>query len=358
MNKLLIFGACCMASLTFSTSAKNYWNWDCESLKSASSRISGFDGTSKLVTTDPRSGKYCLQHESVGNDNGNQQAGAKVGGYDIGSLLDGKWLYYRWWMKIDEKFKFGNRTAKIKANRIKLSSESSSPPLTGYIAKDNFHVSGNQGCIPKHHWDEGGPKIPFDLQGMAGKGWHEYIIAIKKQNGVNGLDGEFHLYVDGKEIGNGVKNLRWTNLSASCNEAWMGWMVRPYFQLNGTSSDGGLMWIDDISTDDTWNSTLVNIPGEETGISPVSNKNVHESALSIHPVNNRNIQFTVKLLQPENINLNLFDLYGRKIWSYSNAGRQGSNNIIMTKCAPGQYIMKMDLEKARISESKTVDVLK
>jgi hypothetical protein len=39
-------------------------------------------------------------------------------------------------------------------------------------------------------------------------------------------------------------------------EAWGGWMVSPYFQLNGTSGDGGTIYLDDFSTDDVFNSLI------------------------------------------------------------------------------------------------------
>ena len=43
-------------------------------------------------------------------------------------------------------------------------------------------------------------------------------------------------------------------------EAWGGWMVTPYFQLNGTAADGGVIYLDDFSTDDTFNSMLLQSP--------------------------------------------------------------------------------------------------
>jgi hypothetical protein len=33
-------------------------------------------------------------------------------------------------------------------------------------------------------------------------------------------------------------------------------MVSPYFQLNGTTSDGGTIYLDDFSTDDGYNSLI------------------------------------------------------------------------------------------------------
>ncbi|NLD99608.1 MAG: hypothetical protein GX640_07015 [Fibrobacter sp.] len=236
--------------------AKNFWNWDCESVSSASTEITGFSGGSRLVTKNPHSGRYCLEHFAIGNDNGNQQAGAKVKGYYLGSLLDGAWIYYRFWMNIDSNFRFGSGRALIKASRVKLISEAYTPPWTGFISKKHIHISECPDCIPKKYWNYGGPKIYFDFQSMAGKGWHEYIVVIKKQSGLHKSDGEIHLYVDGKEIGKGIKNLHWTNREEPCTDAWVNWMVRPFFQLNGSKNDGGYIWIDDISTDDCWNSTI------------------------------------------------------------------------------------------------------
>ncbi|NLD99610.1 MAG: T9SS type A sorting domain-containing protein [Fibrobacter sp.] len=336
-----------------------YWKWDCESVNSATTKINGFSGGSKLVTTDPHSGKYCLQHNAVGNDNGNQQAGAQVTAYDIGSLIDGQWFYYRWWMKLDKNFKFGNGRGLIKASRVKSASESFSPPWTGFVAKEHIHVSECPDCSPKNYWDAGGPKIPFNVQAMAGKGWHEYIVAIKKQTGLSGKDGEFHLYVDGKEIGSGIKNLHWTNKADPCKEAWVGWMVRPYFQLSGTTGDGGLMWIDDISTDNVWNSSMVSSLPKESVTTPVLPvEHISSRNPVTHSVNNKAVNFTVKLLQADNISLNLYDLYGRTVWSYSKNGQQGTNLISMNKCAPGNYILKINLEKSRFMESRMIEVLK
>jgi hypothetical protein len=139
-------------------------------------------------------------------------------------------------------------------------------------------------------------------------------------------------------------------------EAWASWMVRPYFQLNGTSNDGGLIWVDDISTDNMWNSTLLPLMKEFVP-TPVQNKMTVASPYSIlHSVVNNRIQFNVYLSKPDHIHLSAYDLRGRKFWEYSNFGIGGMNVITMEKSAPGHYIMKLDLKDQKISESKMIEV--
>ena len=81
----------------FNSYTANIWHWDCESLSSSSSTISGLSSNTQLVTTDPHIGNSCMQLSIIGNDNGNQSSGANVTSVVVGSIINGQWFYYRWW---------------------------------------------------------------------------------------------------------------------------------------------------------------------------------------------------------------------------------------------------------------------
>jgi hypothetical protein len=86
--------------------------------------------------------------------------------------------------------------------------------------------------------------------------WHEYIVRVKPNSTASSYDAEFQVWVDGKSIGQ-VNNWHLHNYASNgMIEAWGGWMVKPYFQLGGTTSDGGTIFVDDFSTDDVFSSLI------------------------------------------------------------------------------------------------------
>jgi hypothetical protein len=233
--------------------AKNYWSWDCESAVNPGINRLVSNNTS-IVSSQKHLGNSCMQI-NVSAIGGNVPAGADVKSIDLGPINNGQWFYYRWWMKLDSNFRWGNGTAYTKAGRMKLTAELMSPRVwTGYVAHDGVFLDESDAIPP--NWDPNAVYIKYDFQAVAGKGWHEYIVASKMQSSDSAKDGELHLYVDGKLIGSKI-NFHYLKYSGDCSDAWRGWMVYPYFQLNGTSSDGGLMWLDDYSMDDQWNSIFM-----------------------------------------------------------------------------------------------------
>jgi hypothetical protein len=183
---------------------------------------------------------------------GNQQGGANVRSINLGPLNNGQWYYYRWNMNLDSNFKWGTGTGYTKAARMKRVDEEPTLKIwTGYIGKQGVFVN-NSAVLPPYY-DPDAIRIPFSFESTAGTGWHEYIVAMKMQTGQNGSDGEFSFFVDGKLVGK-KNDIHYLDYSGDCSDAWRGWMVSPYFQLNGTENDGGLMWLDDYSMDDQWNS--------------------------------------------------------------------------------------------------------
>ena len=66
--------------------------------------------------------------------------------------------------------------------------------------------------------------------------------------------------MDGLFVGENNNFKLHNNASNLMIEQWGSWMVYPYFQLNGTASDGGTIYVDDFSTDDVWNSLIPGSP--------------------------------------------------------------------------------------------------
>ena len=255
----------------FSARSANYWTWDCESADYP--WFNRFYASSGLVTTEPRSGERCVQIDVIGNDGGNQGRGTDVKSIVLGNVQQGQWFYYRWWMKLGSGFSWGTGTAKTKASRLKCTEEQMIRLWTGYIGHGSVHLDESDVLAPS--WDPAGVRVPYDFRAAAGTGWHEYIVAMKMQTGAAGSDGEFHFYVDGSWIG-GKTGIHYIDFADSCSEAWNGWMVSPYFQLNGTAADGGTLWLDDYSMDDCWNSAIYpdpnasSVPSVPTGLSSVA----------------------------------------------------------------------------------------
>ncbi|MFP4417067.1 MAG: polysaccharide lyase [Chitinispirillaceae bacterium] len=75
-----------------------------------------------------------------------------------------------------------------------------------------------------------------------------------------------------------------------------------------------------------------------------------------HAVVNGGIQFTVQLPQPDQINLNVYNLHGKKIWGHSKFGSTGVNTIDMKNSASGRYIVKLDLVNSGVKEAKMIKV--
>ncbi len=241
-----------LALLAFAASplhATNYWSWDCESTDHP--WFNRFYASSGLVTTAPRSGERCVQIDVIGNDGGNQGRGTDVRSIVLGNVQQGQWFYFRWWMKLDAGFSWGTGTGYTKASRLKCTVEQMTRLWTGYLGRQGVFLHGSD-TLPAY-WEPNGVSVPYAFRAAAGTGWHEYIIAMKMQTGPAGSDGEFHFHVDGARIG-GKTGIHYLDFTGSCSEAWNGWMVSPYFQLNGTPADGGTLWLDDYSFDDCWNS--------------------------------------------------------------------------------------------------------
>lgn len=254
--------------------ASNYFNWGVEGSKMYYGDVMGqynvqyFGGTTKDCTT-AHTGSCSMKLQVIGNDSGNQQMGADNiiwnPVYQWGGVGGGA-VYYRWWMKIMPGFNWGSGTAKTKSSRV----ISGAQGYTGYLMHDGFLIGecASGGCTLNElkygsysNSTDAFLKIPYDFTVKNDGQWHEYVVKVKPNTLATCVplvdcDAQFGAWVDGSSVGEYNNFKLHNNASDSVDEAWGGWMVRPYFQLNGTASDGGTIYLDDFSTDDTFNSSI------------------------------------------------------------------------------------------------------
>jgi hypothetical protein len=254
----VLCGLLVMSGANQEAKAANYFNWGVESNSTSSGPVYSYnDGTTRDCTVS-HSGSCSMRLNVIGNDNGNQGMGADINQTTMPfNVVGGPAIYYRWYMKIMPGFSWGSGTAKTKSSRVL---GASFPRVyTGYVQSDGFNigecddVGSSQpggGCV------DPGPSISYNMRAKNDGVWHEYIAMVKPNTTTSATDAQFKVWIDGALVGQ-VLNFRLHNKSGNgFIEAWGSWMVSPYFQLNGTSSDGGTIYVDDFSTDDTFNSLI------------------------------------------------------------------------------------------------------
>ncbi len=253
--------------------AVNYFYWNMES-----DAYSLFPGTTRDCTV-AHSGSCSMRLAVIGNDSGNQQRGADPDQYGYGfSFVGAPAIYYRWWMRINHGFSWGSGTAKTKSSRTIAGV--SSQGYTGYIMSYGFLIGECDGAGAGCRLNDGSFNtdenlyIPYDFRAAADGQWHEYIVKVKPNTsgsctaGVN-CDAQFQAWVDGVSIGEYNNFKLHTDADHTMTEAWGGWMLTPYFQLNGTASDGGVIYVDDVSTDSQFNSLIGMRPNPPTNLTVV-----------------------------------------------------------------------------------------
>lgn len=263
----------CAALITSAGEAQavNYFNWGVETSKvdygvngPGAYDVQPFGGTT-LDCTVRHAGSCSMRLDVIGNDSGNQSMGVDTIEWNPAypwDIVGSPAVYYRFWMRIMPGFSWGDGTAKTKSSRVMGTTY---PRVyTGYVHAGGFNigecddVGSSQpggGCV------DPGPNISYDMTGEDDGLWHEYVVKVRPNTsatctqGVN-CDGQFEVWIDGVSVGT-INDFKLHNKTGNVmNEAWGGWMVSPYFQLNGTVSDGGTMYLDDFSTDDVFNSTF------------------------------------------------------------------------------------------------------
>ncbi len=246
-------------------SATNYFTWGADSNATSNGAILGFHGGTVLDCTVRHSGTCSMKMVVVGPDSGNQSKGADVNQLSLPRLsVGGSSIYYRTWLKFDPNFNWGApQVANVKTSRALLNI-TQNRLLTGHMRSDGFYIAECEyvsgyggGCLTTSGAlnNDYNIRVPYNVQGNADGLWHEYIVRIKPNSTVLTSDAEFQVWVDGVSVGQ-LNGWKLANISAGWIEAWAGWMVSPYFQMNGDSSVGGTVWADDFSTDDTFNSLM------------------------------------------------------------------------------------------------------
>jgi hypothetical protein len=255
----LVFGA------NQNVNATNYFNWGAENNTTANGVVNGYFTGTTLDCTVRHSGSCSMKMDVIGPDGGNQSKGADLNQLTLPIIsVGGPSLYYRTWLRFSSNFNWGApQVANVKTERAFLNS-TPSRLMTGHMRSDGFYIAECEfvsgyggGCLttsgsPNNDYNI---RIPYDVQGKADGLWHEYVIRIKPNTTTSASDAQFQVWVDGVSIGQ-LTGWKLTSTSAEWVEAWGGWMVSPYFQMNGDSSVGGTVWADDFSTDDVFNSLI------------------------------------------------------------------------------------------------------
>lgn len=237
----------------------NYFNWDCTTESSSLGPVSGyFSGTTRVVVD----GVSCLRFAVIGNDAGNQQMGADQTwvDYPFAAFVGSPALYYRWRMRIEPGFSWGAGTAKAKSSRTAggpmVNGSSQGQGYTGYVMSNGFLIGecDTAGCtVPGGGFNTDQNHLiahNFAADGL----WHEYVVKIKANSGAAVADAEFEAWADGVQVGTANGFILHPNATHTLVEQWRCWMMTPYFQLNGTASDGGVIYATDFSVDDVYNS--------------------------------------------------------------------------------------------------------
>jgi hypothetical protein len=288
----LILAVLLIAASASVAEATNYFLWDAETMTAtvngAPATFSTIRGNSSLSTDTAHGGARSLKMLVPGPGGDNPTGIDQVNGTNPcattimgGTLIGGPAIYHRWWMNIKAGFSWGSGTQKTKAYRTMGTGDGAGATFagyTGYLHRDGFGIhecatgiNGSNGTcrdargIP----DDSDSRIvaPFDMRRMADSKWHEYIVMVKPNTTARSSDAQLKVWIDGVQR---TQYLDWhLNDNGAINfNSWCGWMVMPYWQLNGSSSDGGTIYVDDFSTDDVYNSTFSGGPPRPESPSP------------------------------------------------------------------------------------------
>ena len=236
--------------------ATNYFSWGVEN--NPPNFYAYKSGTSRSTDT-AHSGSYSMKLvvPGPGHDNGMGIDWYVYGPTMPFNIVGGPAIYYRWWMKIMPGFSWGSAGVN-KASRVK--GALAEYVYTGYLSGEGFSIAECEsratggGCEPIIGGGDRCCEIPYNFRAKNDGIWHEYIVMVKPNSITTSHDAEFKAWVDGAQVGNFL-NFRLHEVpNNQFIEAWGSWMVSPYFQLDATSADGGTIYVDDFSTDDSWNS--------------------------------------------------------------------------------------------------------
>lgn len=188
-------------------------------------------------------------------------------------------LYYRWWMRIEPGFNWGDGQRKVKITRLTSKINPNSSYLTGYISNNEIYIAEclNTGYAGNCKNNQNQPAedmgyqhigVPFAFDQMADGVWHEYIWRMRINSSATctaqptgGCDSIMQLWVDGvQQPGSPYNGWKMTTdlwgPTDSVFEHFGAAMLNPYFQLDSSYSAGGSIYLDDWSVDSVYNSLL------------------------------------------------------------------------------------------------------
>jgi hypothetical protein len=246
--------------------ASNYFSWNADSWVTSRGACDTQRGT--LDTSEKHSGASSLRQTA--DDFQGQEGCQQLDNTTIPGITwnDGGTTYYRWWMKISPSFNWGSYFRHFKANRTFGGG-------AGYtLGLDSNKVALDEcaECLPLGDGDNR-LTVSYDFNpGTNPKvsNWQEYIVAVKRQTG-NNQNATLSLYVNGTLVGTDRTAMRLRNcaVQSNCNvvqDSTWGMFGQSFFdQLcanpGGTCPGvGGNIWVDDLSMDDRWNSTVGSQP--------------------------------------------------------------------------------------------------
>lgn len=222
--------------------------------------------------TVSHTGSCSMKMVVIGDDGGNQGLGydqiAALPNYTFNVI--GSTVYYRFWMRLNTGFSFGVDAAggKVKTSRVD-GSPGYARMYTGYIKRDRITIgecgTSSPTCKTATGADAGDSDIyvAYDFTAVADSTWREYVVKVKANTdaactpGTN-CDAELCLWVNNVLVGSCYTGWRLFSVAGAIvlHEQWGAWMVYPYWQLRGTASDGGTVYIDDVSVDSVYNSSI------------------------------------------------------------------------------------------------------
>lgn len=283
-HSALIGSLLVLVGANHSALATNYFSWDAETMTPSWGANGSFTGAASLRSsttidsTVAHSGSKSMRI-SLSMLGTNESTGIDLNGtpptYPF-KFINSPSLYYRWWMRIMPGFNWGDgatwggpTAARTKAGRQNLPNLSAQW-YTGVLRVSGFAISECEltsghagGCLNKDGTpgsDQGPMMVPFDMNKMSDGKWHEYIVRIKPNTSAScttpgTCDAQLEAYVDGASVGS-YTNFRLSPNDGQMIEWWGSWMTNPYFQGGSSYSAGGTIYLDDFSTDDTWNSLV------------------------------------------------------------------------------------------------------
>lgn len=268
---LTIGGSLCLFGASQNASATNYFNWGVESNATSvpSLPVTAYRGNSVRTTETAHTGSYSMKSVVIGNDDNNQSLGAEVGQQTLPfNIVGSPSIYYRYWLKIMPGFSWGTlSTGHHSAKQIRVLGPNDAKAYSVYIAASGFVM---EECDPGCESGSSPASIDYDMTTKDDGQWHEYIMRIKPNSTITTYDAEIQAWVDGVSVGQVTGWILHKTAGTAFVQAWGSAMVTHYFQLGSTASDGGTIYLDDFSMDDTYNSLIGGTPT----LSPPSNLEV------------------------------------------------------------------------------------